>query len=38
MKQVFPEGELECGELMLPVKASGGFLPCGSSARYTFKK
>ena len=38
MKQVFPEGELECGELMLPVKASGGLLPCGSSARYTFKK
>ena len=38
MKQVLPAGELDCGELMLRVKASGGLLPCGSSARYTFKK
>lgn len=38
MKQVLPDGELDCGELMLPVKASGGLLPCGSSARYIFKK
>ncbi len=38
MKQVLPAGELDCGELMLPVSASGGLLPCGSSARYIFKK
>ena len=38
MKQVLPAGALDCGELMLRVKASGGLLPCGSSARYTFKK
>ena len=27
-------GRCEAGELALPVEASGGFLPCGASARW----